>query len=280
MIVCLIIMYASCKKDSSVTFTPSLYFLNGDTSNKSLILFPAEDSVIINVVVSSTYLLSKSAHIQIGVDDDARNAYNSYHNTSYESMPANAYSFKDTSTIYTASIFDTVTVTIYKSQLDLSKAYMLPISIVNSDGVAVTAGASTIYMHTVTNKLSGLYTAKGVKISYNGDASDSSVSSIDSFSIAKSLVPEDTVHSLLDYADLGSNGWQYVLSFSSDLDNPNSPPVFTVGTNSVLQSSIEAGSFSILSSSYDDTSKAIHIKSTYKNTSGNQRIIDETLTLQ
>lgn len=285
LIACLIIVYASCKKDSSITFTPSLYFLNGDTTNKSLILFPSEDSVTINAIISSTYLLSTTAHIQIGVDNNALSSYNSYHSTGFELMPANAYSFKDTSTIYSStssrpSIYDTVIITIYKNQLDLTKAYMLPISIVNADGVALTAGSSTIYLHTVTNKLAGLYNATGVKISYNGDAADSSVNSIDSFSIAKSLVPQDTVHSSLDYADLGSNGWEYILSFSSDIDNPDNPPVFTVGTNDVLQSSIQAGSFSILSSSYNSATKSIHIKSTYKNTSGNQRIVDETLTLQ
>ena len=63
-IVCVLFIYSACKKDSaSIDLTPSFYFLNGDTSasafNNNLILFSSSDTIVFNVILSSTYLLSK-----------------------------------------------------------------------------------------------------------------------------------------------------------------------------------------------------------------------------
>lgn len=282
-IVCVLFIYAACKKDSaSVDLTPSFYFLNGDTSafNNNLILFSSSDTIQFNVILSSTYLLSKSITVTVGVDNDAISSYNTNHGTNYEAMPANAYSFQtsvitpDTAT----SVYDTIPVTIYRHALDAVQSYMLPIKIISAGGIDISSGTSEIYPHTVNSTLAGIYNSTGVKIMYNGDAADSSVSSIDSFELTKSLVPIDSNLSQLDYADLGSNGWKYYLSFFSDI--PGSPPQFTVGVNDVILNSVQSGSFKILNSSYDSITKAIYIKSSYKNTSGNQRIIEETLTLK
>jgi len=113
---------------------------------------------------------------------------------------------------------------------------------------------------------------------YNGDASDNNISSIDTLTVTKGLIPDGSNKSELDYADLGSNGWKYKLSFSSDI--PGNPPEFTIGANDVILSSVQSASFKILNSVYNSTTKAIYIKSSYKNTSGNERIIEETLTLK
>ena len=44
---------------------------------------------------------------------------------------------------------------------------------------------------------------------YNGDAADSNISSIDTLTITKGLIPTGSNTSELDYADLGGNGWKY-----------------------------------------------------------------------
>lgn len=274
-------MYASCKKDSnSVDLSPSFYFLNGDTTslNNTLVLFSSSDTATYNVIVSSTYLLSKDATVTLAVADTARNSYNSYHGTAYQAMPAGAYSFQTTFTAVaptattTASIYDTITITIYKHALNTAESYMLPINIVSASGNQISEGSSVIYLHTVSNKLSGVYNSTGIKIMYTGDSSAGIINAIDSFSIIKSIVPSaDASISQLDYADLGSNGWKYYLSFSGS--------GITVAPNEIILNSVQSGSFKVLNSSYDSTNNNIYIRSSYKNLSGDERIIEESLKL-
>lgn len=271
----------SCKKNpASIQLTPGFYFLSGDTTaaafNNNLILFSSSDTIKFNVIASSTYLLSNNVDITVAVNDDARSLYNSTHNTNYQPMPSAAYSFPATITATTSSIYDTIPVTIYKHALDVNEDYLLPINIVSAGGIAINLNSSVIYPHTISNKLSGIFNAAGTKTMYNGNAADSIINSIDTFSLTKNLVPADSTRSLLDYADLGSNGWKYYLSFFSG----TGAPAFTVEANEVILKSVQPGSFKILSSLYDSTTKNIHIKSSYKNTSGNERIVEESLMLK
>lgn len=278
-ILCILFIYASCSKNSNpIQLTPSFYFLNGSTSsfNKNLLLFSSSDTATFNIIISSTFLLSENVDVTLAVDDTARQSYNAANSTNYQAMPAGAYSFKATFSATTSSIYDTIPVTIYKHALSASEDYLLPINIVSTGGININLNSSVIYLHTISNKLSGIYNATGIKSMYNGDAADSNINSIDSFYLTKNLVPVDSLKSLLDYADLGSNGWQYYLSFLDD----NGDSTFTVGGNSIILNSVQSGSFKVLSSSYDSTTKNIYIKSRYKNTSGNDRIIEESLKLQ
>jgi hypothetical protein len=277
-----VLIYSSCKKDSAVDLTPSFYFVNGDTTastfNNNLVLFGSSDSAVIKVYLSSTYLVSENVDVTVAADADAVTAYNASHGTNFQPMPSSAYSFPTTVTATTNSIYDTITVTIFKHALSAGTDYMLPINVINAGGVDITLGPSVIYLHTISNKLSGIYTSTIIKTMYNGDASDNNVSSIDTFTITKGLIPVSSGRSELDYADLGSNGWKYILFFFTDI--PGDPPTFTVSVNDVIASSVQSGSFKILSSSYDPITNDIYIKSSYKNTSGNERIIGESLKLQ
>jgi hypothetical protein len=282
-IVCVLFLYSACKKNStSVDLTPSFYFLNGDTTastfNNNFILFASSDTIVYNVILSSTYLLSASGAVTVGVDANAITSYNTNHGTNYQAMPANAYSFQASVPTTTISVYDTIPVTIYKHALDAAQSYLLPINILNTGGINITSGASEIYLHTVNSELAGIYNSNVTKIIYNGDAADSSINSTDTLTLTKSLIPVDSNFSQLDYADLGSNGWKYNLSFFTDV--PGGSPEFTVGANDVILSSVQSASFKILNSSYNSTTKAIYIKSSYKNTSGNERIVEENLTLK
>ena len=276
-IICLLFVYiASCKKDSSsLNLTPSFYFLNGDTSSLSaaLILFGSTDTTTYNLYVSSTYLTSKIAEVTLGIADTARVSYNAYHGTSYQAMPATAYSFNTTFNDTTTTVYDTIPVLINKSALNPAINYMLPIQIINASGNSITPGASIIYLHIINNKLSGVYNSTGFKTLYTGDAASNVISEKDTFAITKNIIPSPYPNvSQVDYADLGSNGWQYYLSFNNS--------TFTVSENAVIDSSVQAGSFKILSSTYDSTNNNIDIKSSYKNLTGDERIIEESLKLQ
>ncbi len=272
----LITFFSACKKDSNnIDTTPDFYFLNGDTTqfDKALILFPAADTVTYYLVISSTYLPSKSVKMTLAVDDSYRQSYNAYHGTNYQAMPSGAYTFQDTLTAGTTYDYDTIPVRFNKTFLSADN-YMLPIRIISVSSFNIDTSSNVIYLHTESNKLAGIYNAAGTKTMYSGDASNGNISSINTFSLVKNVIPQNNNLAQLDYADLGPNGWMYIMGFSVD-DNS-----FFVSPNSVIDSSVQNGSFKVLASSYNSSTHEIYIKTSYKNLSGDERIVEESLTLQ
>ena len=275
-IIGLLTFFSACKKDSNtVSLDPNFYIVNGGVADsaQTLILFSSSDTMVYNVVISSTYYLSSKALVTVGVSDEARVSYNSRFNKDYQPMPAGAYSFKDTTTSTTSSVYDTIPVSIYRHALSPDKEYMLPIKILDASGHKIDTASSIIYLHTVSSPFAGIYNSSGTKTLYNGDAADSSVDTTISFSLIKSLVPVDVATSEIDYADLGANGWKYIMGFSPETG------LFTIKANPVILNSVESGSFEVLSSTFDPVTKVVYIKTSYKNLSGNQRIVEESLTL-
>jgi len=275
-IIGLLTFFSACKKDSNtVSLDPNFYIVNGGVADsaQTLILFSSSDTMVYNVVISSTYYLSSKALVTVGVSDEARVSYNSRFNKDYQPMPAGAYSFKDTITATTSSVYDTIPVSIYRHALSPDKEYMLPIKILDASGHKIDTASSIIYLHTVSSPFAGIYNSSGTKTLYNGDAADSSVDTTISFALTKSLVPVDVATSEIDYADLGANGWKYIIGFSPETG------LFTVKANPVILNSVESGSFEVLSSTFDPVTKVVYIKTSYKNLSGNQRIVEESLTL-
>ena len=90
----------------------------------------------------------------------------------------------------------------------------------------------------------------------------------------KNVIPVNVDSSVTDYADLGSNGWQYNFSFDDATGN------FIAIPNAVITQSVLENSFKMLEATYDEETKTIHLRSSYKNSSGDERIVDETLTPQ
>lgn len=275
-IIVLLTVFSACKKDSnSVSLDPNFYIVNGGVSDsaQTLILFSSSDTTIYNMVISSTYYLSSKALVKVGVSDEARISYNSRFNKNYELMPTGSYSFKDTITITTSSTIDTIPVSIYRHALSADKEYMLPIKILDASGHKIDTASSVIYLHTVSSPFAGIYNSSGTRTLYNGDASGGSVDTTINFSIVKSLIPAGVATAEIDYADLGPNGWKYIFKISPETG------LFSVEANSVILTSVQPGSFEILSSTFDPVTKVVYIKTSYKNLSGNQRIVEESLTL-
>jgi len=266
----------SCKKDSTVDTTPNFYFFNGGVSNfnNGLILFSAEDTVTYDMVISSTFLPSNTTTVTLGVDDSYRQSYNTGYGTNYEAMPAQSYTFQKTFIASDSTAYDTIPVTFNKQFLNGGN-YLLPVRIISvTNKYEIDTSANVIYLHTQDAVLSGQYTSTGKRVLYIGDTASDNIQSVDTFTVNKDLVPGTDGTSTLDYADIGANGWQYVLSLSAD-DNS-----LIVHPNAVILNSIQAGSFMVLSSSFDPTTKNIYIRSRYKNLNGDERIVEESLTLQ
>lgn len=266
--------FFSCKKDSNtVDTTPRFYFVKGGVGNfaNNLILFPSADTITYNMVISSTYLPTKPVTITISVEDTARQSYNAANATNYQLMPSTAYSFQTTIIASTESVYDTIPLKLNKQFL-VNGDYMLPVVITSISDFILDTAMRILYLHTSGSQLAGIYASNIFKTSYNGDAADSSINDTASFTITKTMNPISATKSQLDYAELGSNGWKYILTFENG--------TFTVEVNDVMLNSIQAGSFKVIKSDFDAVTKDIHIKSSYKNLSGDERIVEESLTLQ
>lgn len=277
-VVCLLVAF-SCKKDSdSVDVTPRFYFVYGGTSAASfarnLILFSSADTDTANIVVSSTYSLPKPATVTLSVAEDLVASYNAANGTNFEIMPEAAYSF---ATTFTAgdnnTVYDTIAVKIQKN-LALSKNYLLPIKILSADGHKIDSASSVIYLHTSNNALSGLYNSHLIKKVYSGNSTTGTLVETVDTTLGKSLIPLNQDSSLLNYADLGSNGWMYILKYDANVKK------LIVEANNIMKASIQPDSFKVLDSIYNPPSTQIYLKTSYKNLSGDERIVEETLTLQ
>jgi Domain of unknown function (DUF1735) len=272
----LLTVFSACKKDSAnVDFTPSFYFLSGDTTyfDDNLILFNSSDTITYDIIISSSYLLSKEVTVTIGTADNYRTFYNTSKGTDYKAMPSAAYSFQTVITAGINSVYDTIPVKINKKFLS-SDDYMLPINITSVSSYTIDSAASVIYLHTSGNKLAGIYASTGEKIMYIGDSADNNINSTDTFTLFKNLIPLGADSSQLDYADLGGNGWEYIVGFSHEDGS------FFAKANDIILNSVQKDSFKVITATYNASTSAIYIKSSYKNSSGDQRIVEESLTLQ
>lgn len=271
-------VFSACKKDSDTLDTsPNFYFFNGDTSSfsRNLLLFPSSDTLTLSLTVSSTYTLPTQTVVTFAVADTSRTKYNDSHSSNYNLMPEDAYSLPDTIVMTAGKSVDTLTVQVYKNKLNPLSDYMLPIVIADAQGQKInTAGSQTIYLNYKGSSLGGLYSLAGTRIEYVGDAADNNVDDTVTLPTVKSVIPISISTSITDYADLGSNGWQYNMVIDPQTG------IFSATPNAVILQSVLQDSFTMIDATYDDETKIIHLKSSYKNSSGDERIVDETLTPQ
>ncbi len=269
----------SCHKnsDSTGTFTPIFYIYNGGTTafDNNLLLFPSSDTLEANIIIRTTFAVNKDIAVTLEVADTARESYNTTYGTDYLSMPASAYKLSSTSGVIPAGMLaDTIPIEFYRSAFTPDENFMLPILLKNAAGEDISTTVSIIYFHRIGNSLSGVYSDAGARKLYEGDAADSIFTDSLSVPATKSVVPQDSYISHLDYADLGGNGWQYNLFTDPDTQK------FSASPNDIMLLSIEPGSFELLDAEYDSLQQRIYLKSSYKNSSGDERIVEETLTAQ
>lgn len=273
-----IFIFSACKKGSTpINLSPNFYFYNGGTASfsNSLLLFPTSDTLTVNVVVLSTYSVKKNVTVSLGVTDSSITNYNNAYGSNYQLMPESAYHVSSTQfTMETGALYDTLTVSFYKQNIPKSGNFMVPLTILKAGDEKITADLSTIYFHVIGNCLSGLYKVSGTRANYSGAVSDNVVVSVTDLSEfeAKRVVPIDQTTGKVDYADLINLGWNYLLTYDCNGGD------LSVEGNATIYAQVASGSFKILAASYDTVLKVIYIKSTYTNTNGDGRVVEETLT--
>lgn len=253
------------------------------------------DTITLNfsVNIASPYTLSEALTVQVNVDDTKRTAYNATGGLQYEILPAEAYSFTSTSaTIAAGSRLATFSISFYKPAIDPSKNLMLPITITDAQGKTISGNFGTLYYHAIGNDLAGNYDVEGYRDNFLGGVvyvpgAESSggyieggtgvyASSSDlSLNSPKTVLPNSPTECTVGYANLGSATWEYVITY-----DPTTKQITAVDGNETILTSITANTFKVYDHSYDAALRQIHLLSEYTNSSGNGRLVEETMTKQ
>ena len=163
------IVLSACVKENAKTFTDlssvqDLVVIKGSgisnfkASNISLAV--PEDTINIDLWVDLAGINSATADIpvKIAVDDAKRVAYNSTNGTNFQAATANQYKIANTTlTIPKGQHFAKTTVQVFKQTIDPTKSWMLPISIMDASGKALSSNQNTLYLNIIGNPLAGNY---------------------------------------------------------------------------------------------------------------------------
>lgn len=279
-------------------FTIQDYGGTGANFSNSALIFSdptsTSEALQYQIEYSTPTVSSQDIMVTIGVDAAAVTAYNTSHASGpqYLLLPAAAYTLTTTQAKIPANqiISEPFTITFNPSVIDVTKNYMLPITIKSATGAPADAkaasGTGTAYFHLIGNPLAGLYTVVGTRYNYTGSVSWSGPpaafpagGTASAIPTTKLAVPVDGQTISLEFAALSSLGYYYMITgnatfsnisvdFSQDLLNASSSRDVFI-TNYVAPSPTQKASF--------------HIYTHYNNAAGgggNDRIMDELFTQQ
>ncbi len=121
--------------------------------------FP-NDSISFLVNLASNEPLSKDLTLKVGVNPDLIATYNVSSTLQFELMPDSLYSWTGDQTVTIPAGERTVMVnglSFNYDKFDPTKNYMLPIGVLDGDGITVSANMGAIYFHTIGNPMAGNY---------------------------------------------------------------------------------------------------------------------------
>jgi len=237
------------------------------------------------VNLASEYTLDRDLNVTIGVDPAMIDTYNANdaNTIKYELMPDSLYTLSNTTgTIEKGQRIDSFQITFYKEKIDLSKNYMLPVTITDGDGILISGNQGTIWFHAIGNPLAGVYSDVGYF--YHPTAPRA----IDPNTKVMSAVSATVLQ--VDLGDLGSAG--YIAWLSVDpvtnavtiFDPPgyyNSTDDFLIQWNSLAPTGYTpqwSGSDQC-NNTYDPATKTFYLRYGYLGTGG-YRVSEEILTKQ
>jgi Domain of unknown function (DUF1735) len=136
---------------------------NAGKKPANILVAGSTDSVIIvdvEVQLASKNLNQTELTVVLDKDDAARLTYNAQDKLAvgFEAMPDSCYSFPSkTLVIKPGTNFATTKLMIYPAKVDISRSYMLPITIKDAGGKSLTSNANTQYFNIIGNELAGPY---------------------------------------------------------------------------------------------------------------------------
>ena len=120
----------------------------------------SSDTASYNIIanLASVNLPKSPVTVTIGLDEALIATYNAANGTSFELLPADAYTLGSTSlTIPAGQQYATTTLQVYQSKIDPAKSYLLPLSIKDGGGIALTSNLNTLYFNIIGNVIAGDY---------------------------------------------------------------------------------------------------------------------------
>ncbi len=167
----LLIFLSGCLKthDGFIDFTKTSDFVilqNAGLANFSSVAFNRGSDTVnltVRVDLASATNPSSSTTVSIALDPSLIAPYNSANpQPGYLVLPAANYKLLANSlTIPAGQHYAETTLQVYTKGLDPVLSYMLPVSITDASGKALSSNLNTIYFHTVGNPLAGVYTFTG-----------------------------------------------------------------------------------------------------------------------
>lgn len=234
--------------------------------------------------------------ITLAVDPASIIGYNNTPgNTKFEILPASNFSFtKTTVTVKAGQSFSEPTYFIYNPQLiDPSKLYMVPIRIVDAQGVKISSNNATIFYHIIGNPLAGNYSLVGTRYNYSGSVSWAGFpAAIPPFTGTINLTaafPTKVASAIdgqtiaLDFSNLGGNGFAYLITGNADFSKVTLSYNDEVLSGNVIKYSILKDYSFIGAGTATSPKPTFRILTHYNNAAsgaGNDRILDELFTHQ
>lgn len=120
--------------------------------------------------------------------------------------------------------------------------------------------------------LSGMYKVNGTKASYTGNVEDSVLASISIIDTVKEILPMSDSQFVGDYSNLGTSGWGYIFTINKATCE------LSVEPGETMMLGISPNSFVTYAATFDANTKTIHVKTKYRNVSGNDSIVEEFFT--
>jgi len=276
----LALIACACNKPASIhlaqegtIYMPQAYSTRG---NLSLVLTDTPQQVTFGAAYGGLKDAPADIDVHFSIDSESISSYNALHGTSYQLLPASAYTL--------SSLDDTIkdgatsskgqTVFITTASLDFTAHYLLPVKMVSVSGGRIDSALQTTWftIDQLNNIYAGSYTTTGTRYNYNADGSYAGSSSISDIRVLTTLAFDSC--SINTIANLGSyNGTVFnvrvnpdnTLEFSGYLQNdPGSP----IGN--------EPGK----TSTYDPSTGTWEVHYMYTNTNGTYRYMDEVWTRQ
>lgn len=177
--------------------------------NATLIFAIIDSNVTFDVNYASVNPPASDVKVTVGVNDAARTAYNGSSDIQYLPFPDGSYSLDTpTVTIKAGTRVATVHVSFKPSLIDPTKSYLLPISITDASGNAISGNFNTIYLHQVGNPIAGSYTQEWIR--YN-TATQTGTPAFDQ-TFGATFIPISPTEISVD----SGTGVTYLLSFTND----------------------------------------------------------------
>ena len=268
-------------------------------SSQSLV-FPGtddSDTYAFRVNYAATTVAPRDITITLAYDAAALTAYNADPaNQFYNKFPDSIYQQLQTKVIIKKgqSYSNAINLVIFPSKIDPSKNYMLPVSIVDAEGIVIASNFRTIYFHLIGNPLAGPYKTVGKRYNYTGQVSwagpsdpyptpfaDGTTAAYNSIVIAapvNSLTVKLINGNVPDPA--GGSAFYYITANDATFSSISydQGPTFEAGYSNIKRYILN---YSFIGAGIAASPKpTFHLITKYTNGGGNDRIVDQTFTHQ